>query len=262
MGSPDSGYAFSDTPTAEQRLDLVAAVFGSPSRAFLANVVTEPPRLACDLGCGPGHTTRMIRDVTRARQVIGLDGSTAFVQSAASRADDGVVFRFWTAGTPLPSGDAPDLIYARLLLAHLTEPARLAASWAGQLGPRGQLLLDEVERIDTDSDVLRDYLDVVVARVAMSGAEMYAGPLLAGIVPPGDCLVVHDEVVTHPVPAADAARMFLLNLSVWGSDAWVTEEFGPGTATRLERELSRIAAGDVRCEITWRLRQLVIRRDR
>jgi hypothetical protein len=56
--------------------------------------------------------------------------------------------------------------------------------------------------------------------------------------------------------------MFWLNLSVWGGDPWVTEQFGQGTAGRLDRELSRIAAGEVRCEITWRLRQLVIRRDR
>jgi SAM-dependent methyltransferase len=262
MGATGTGYTFGDTPTAEERLDLLAAVFDPPSRAFLSDVVTGPPRLAVDLGCGPGHTTRMVRDVTRARRVIGLDRSAAFVQSAGGRADDDVDFRVWEAGTPLPLSEAPDLIYARLLLAHLTGPVRLAASWAGRLSPGGQLLLDEVERIETDSGVLREYLDVVVARIRAGGAEMYAGPLLAGLVPPPGCSVAHDKVMAHPVPAADAARMFRLNLSVWGGDPWVTEQFGQGTAGRLDRELSRIAAGEVRCEITWRLRQAVIRRDR
>jgi hypothetical protein len=103
---------------------------------------------------------------------------------------------------------------------------------------------------------------VVVARIRTGGAEMYAGPLLAGLKPLPGCSVAHDEVVAHPVPAADAARMFRLNLSVWGGDAWVTEQFGQDTVARLDRALSRIAVGEARCEITWRLRQVVIRRDR
>jgi len=255
-------YALGDTATAEERLDLVAAVFEPPSRAFLATVVTEPPRLACDLGCGPGNTTRLIRSVTGARQVIGLDSSAAFVRSAGSRAGEGVGFRVWQAGFPLAAGGAADLVYARLLLAHLPAAARLAASWAAQLAPGGQLLLDEVARIDTGSDVLREYLSVVVARIAASGADMYAGPLLDDIQLPAGCRIGHDEVVAHPVAAADAARMFLLNLSVWGDDPWVSERFGHDAAARLGRELGRIAAGLVRCEITWFLRQVAIRRTR
>ena len=262
VGAPGTGYSFGDTRAAEQRLDLVAAVFDRPSRAFLSRAVSRAPRLAFDLGCGPGNTTRMIRSVTGARRVIGLDASAAFVRAATERAADGIEFRVWDARTSLPPGEAPDLVYARLLLAHLPDAARLAVSWAGQLGPDGQLLLDEVERIDTDGDVLREYLDVVVTRVRDSGSEMYAGPVLAGIAPGGSIEIASDEVVPHPVPAADAARMFRLNLSVWGGDPWVTEHVGEDVVARLDRDLSLIAAGQARCEITWWLRQMVIRRSR
>ena len=253
-----SSYTFGDTATAQQRLDVLAEVFDSPSREFLAAVVTSRPALACDLGCGPGNTTRMIREVTGALRVVGLDRSAAFVQSARSRAAD--EFRIWEAGTLLPV-TAPDLIYARLLLAHLPDAPRLAASWASQLRPGGQLLLDEVERIDTDSDVFGEYLAMVVARVATSGADMYAGPALAGIPLGTDCHVSHDQVVAHPVAAADAARMFQLNLAVWGGDAWVTEQFGRHAAARLGAGLAKIAAGELPAGITWQLRHLAIRRD-
>jgi SAM-dependent methyltransferase len=272
-----ASYSFGDTGTAEERLDLLAAVFEPPSRAFLASVVTSPPALACDLGCGPGNTTRMLRDVTGAHRVVGLDRSASFTESARNRTDSVKAagnqpeFLVWDAADPLPV-PAPDLVYARMLLAHLPAPERLAASWAGQLAPGGLLLLDEVEHIDTasigtasidtasigtGSEVFTDYLTVVVARVRAAGAEMYAGPLLDAIPLGGDCRVLADQVVVHPVPALDAARLFRLNLAVWGSDPWVAARFGAGTTERLDRELSRVRDG----EITWHLRQVAIRRD-
>lgn len=252
-----TSYAFGDTTAARRRLDLVAAVFDPPSRAFLAAATASggPPSFACDLGCGPGNTTRLVQRVTGARRVTGLDSSPAFIQAAAERWAplDTIEFGVWTAADPLPAG--PDLVYARLLLAHLPSPRRLVASWASQLRPGGQLLLDEVERIDTSDDTLRDYLDIVTARVRDSGAQMCAGPLLAGLERslPGDCRVERDQVVRHPVEAADAARMFLLNLSVWGDTSQ------PEVA-RTRAGLTAIVTGEVPAEITWRMRQAAIRR--
>jgi trans-aconitate 2-methyltransferase len=239
-----TGYSFGDTPAAEERLDLLAAVFDPPSRAFLASVVSGPPRLACDLGCGPGNTTRMIRDVTGASRVIGLDRSAAFASSARARSSGAgdVEFQVWEAGTPLPVA-APDLVYARMLLAHLTDPARLAAAWASQLGPGGQLLLDEVHRIGTRSEVFAEYLDIVVQRVRAGGAEMYAGPLLDAVPLPDGCQLAVDQVVAHPVPARDAARLFRLNLSVWGGEPWALGRFGEQALARLDHELGQLAAG-------------------
>jgi len=252
-----ASYAFGDTATAEQRLDIVASVFDAPSRAFLASMVTEPPRLACDLGCGPGNTTRMIGEATGALRVTGLDASEAFVRSAAARgAGD---YRVWAAGSPLPVA-GPDLIYARLLLAHLPDAPRVAATWASQLSPGGQLLLEEVERIDTGSPVFAEYLAMTVERVRTSGADMFAGPLLASLPLADGFRLTHDRVVAHPVAAADAAAMFLLNLSVWRD--WGTEAFGRSAVARIERSLAEIRAGRAAAEITWQLRQVAVSRDR
>jgi len=255
MQSMTASYSFGDTATAEHRLDIVASVFDAPSRAFLAAVVTRPPRLACDLGCGPGNTTAMIGAVTGAVRVVGLDASAAFVRSAQARGAG--EFRVWEAGSALPV-NAPDLIYARLLLAHLPDAPQLAASWASQLAPGGQLLLDEVERIDTSSPAFTEYLTMTVERVRTSGADMYAGPLLASLPLSDGCRVTHDQVISHPVPAAGAARMFLLNLSVWRD--WGNDVYGEQAVTRIERSLAAIEAGDTDAEITWQLRQVAVSR--
>jgi SAM-dependent methyltransferase len=73
------GYAFGDSALAARRLVLLAEVFEPTSRAFLAHVGAHhsgpPPELAVDLGCGTGHTTRLLVSVLGPRRVLGLDQS-------------------------------------------------------------------------------------------------------------------------------------------------------------------------------------------
>jgi len=65
------GYAFGDGPTAARRLDLLADLFEPASRTFLERVAGldglagRRPGLAVDLGCGTGHTTRLVAEVLR-----------------------------------------------------------------------------------------------------------------------------------------------------------------------------------------------------
>ena len=68
-------YAFSDSELAEQRLKLVADTFSESTSSFLRDVVDGPTRLAIDLGCGPGYTTRLLADTTGCERAIGLDES-------------------------------------------------------------------------------------------------------------------------------------------------------------------------------------------
>lgn len=89
---------------------------------------------------------------------------------------------------------------------------------------------------------------------------MYAGPLLATLPLAAGCRVTHDRVVAHPVAAADAASMFLLNLSVWRD--WGNEVFGLAAVASIERSLADIAACRAAAEITWQLRQVAVSRDR
>jgi trans-aconitate 2-methyltransferase len=199
MNDRSSPYAFGDTPVARERLQLLGAIFDSPSRAFLARSVPRSPRLAADLGCGPGLTTRMVHEVTGAHRTVGLDQSPEFLAAAREQAPGGVEYRRWQAREPLPS-DALELIYARLLLAHLPSPGELVTRWASQLSPGGRLLLDEIERIDTGNEVFREYLSMTTALVRARGAEMFAGPLLDRV-----RLTPADQVSDDRIAAGSAA---------------------------------------------------------
>jgi SAM-dependent methyltransferase len=254
-------YAFGDSDAARERLDLVGEIFDPGSRAFLGHATDQPPALALDLGCGPGGSTVMVHAATAAQRSVGLDRSAAFVSAAGKRwAAEGIEFlQHDITETPFPLGPA-DFLYARLLVAHLADPAQVVGQWLTQLAPGGRMALDEVEWIRTDEPVLEEYLNIAIALIAERGGDMYAGPRLTAL-PLTDVATVRlSELAIVPVPVARAARMFRLNLGVWGADRWVVEHYGAETIDRLDAQLGALCASSRPAGITWAMRHLLLER--
>jgi SAM-dependent methyltransferase len=197
----------------------------------------------------------MVSQVTGAGRTVGLDGSATHIERARAGASGPVEFARWDVRElPFPAGPA-DLIYARLLLAHLPDPAGTAASWATQLTEGGLLVLDEIEWIEASDPVLRAHLRLADAMVATSGARMVAGPVLGGLAEAAGLRSRLARVTELPVPTARAATMFAMNQAAWG-DTPVT------LGLCEEAELAELRAGTARLlespatgEITWGLHQ-------
>ena len=252
-------YAFGDSELARRRMDVVADVFAGPSTEFVRQQVTYSPRLALDLGCGPGNTTRLLADVTRAALVVGLDTSEAFLRAAVrDTPSSAVAYACHDARTPFPTR-SPDLVYARLILAHLPDPPAVATAWARQLRPGGLLLLDEVEWISTDHPVLALYETVVVGLVGARGAPMYAGPLISEL-SGEDWGPISDRTVRVDVATADAARMYSMNLAVWRDDPYVVNTYERSAIDDLAAGLDDLTRSSAAGEITWGLRQVAYER--
>jgi SAM-dependent methyltransferase len=254
-------YAFGDSDAARERLELVGQIFDPASRAFLDSATDHPPALAVDLGCGPGGTSVMVRAATGARRTVGLDVSAAFVSAAERRwAADGVEFlQHDVTAVPFPVGPV-DFLYSRLLVTHLATPADAIGQWLAQLAPGGRLALDEVEWIRTDEPVLEEYLAIATALIAQHGGNMYVGAHLAALPIDGRVAVRLSEVAVLPVAAAHAARMFRLNLGVWGANRWVVEQYGADTIDRLDVQLGALSASLRPDGITWGMRHLLLER--
>jgi SAM-dependent methyltransferase len=193
-------------------------------------------------------------------EVVGIDASDAFVAEATASAPPGCTFRVAdVTAVPLPGAPA-DLIYARFLVVHLTDPETALAAWAGQLRPGGVLVVEEPERIDTDDDDFRRYLELASVVVAGRGGDLYAGRLLADVPPPPGTEVVVRHCTSLDVPAGRAATIFSLNLTTWRDDPAVAAVAGPDEtadlADRLERRVTETTTGLIR----WWMRQLVVRR--
>jgi SAM-dependent methyltransferase len=242
-------YTYGDTDLAGDRLELVARLFSPASRAFLGAASPQRPHLALDLGCGPGATTDLVRATTAAATTVGIDRSVAFARRARSSTGLGFVVAD-VVGADLPFAIA-DLLYARLLLAHLHDSAAVLARWGGALAPGGRLLVDDLESIDAEG-VFRTYLDdVALAVVRAQGGSLFVGPVLHAAVDPPGLVRVHDAVAPIEPPVADTARVFEMNLRV------LTERGEVVPQPALAAALAGIARGErAAAPVRWRFRQI------
>jgi SAM-dependent methyltransferase len=254
---PGPTYTFGDNPRAGDRLDLLARVFEPSSAALLERAATPTPSLAVDLGCGPGHTTRLVAEITRAARTIGLDQSAAFIERARAGATDGTSFAVHDVSTvPFPC-KSPDLIFARYVLAHLPDPRATIVDWSNELAPAGRLVLDEIEDIATDEATFARYLEIVAQMMASRGGDLFTGRRLADPRPFDEEGSVHSQRATIAPPSSVVAQMFRMNLETWRADPWVTGNVGPADLEHLDRALSRLSTAQRVGEIVWTHRQLV-----
>lgn len=248
-------YSFGDSDLAVERLALVARVFETPSRAFMAAHGPSGCALAVDLGCGPGHSTRLLHEVSKSERTVGLEASASFLRVAQRESGSGIEFALHDATElPFPTG-AADLIYARLLVSHLSEPDAAIRGFVSQLRSGGRLLLDEVESIRSECGTLRRYLQLVEEMLARRDQCLYVGPRLETLAE--GLRVSFSQVTEHAVDRRAAATMFSLNLRQFRDNADVRKQVPERELDALATELLvlRTEAGP---PVVWGLRQLVI----
>ena len=91
-----TAYAFGDTNLARERLGLVADTFEAPTRSLLSELPDAGYRYVLDMGCGPGYTTALLREIIPHSFTTGIDASEAMVAEAAVRVPDAHFSFDWT----------------------------------------------------------------------------------------------------------------------------------------------------------------------
>ena len=255
------GYAFGDSGLAARRLSLLAETFAESSDVFMRESVRTQPKLAADLGCGPGYTAHLVADTLDPVHTVGLDNSENFLAHDLATAFDKVSFHLHDI-TEAPFPEAPfDLIFSRFVLTHLRDPEAAIALWGDKIRPRGLLLIEEVEHINASAPEFDSYLDIQQAMLEHQGNELYIGPRLAEITTSEKLQRRSSSVRTLRVSAARAATMFHMNLGVWRHNDFVRKSYAPATLDALEQDLYAIAQGPKDfLPIEWQLRQIVIER--
>lgn len=260
-----------------RRHSLQASLFSGPSRSFLSTVRaeagTEPCELALDLGCGTGHSTRLVAGTVRPRRTIGLDSSPEAVRAARSRTrNPGVAFvHHDVTATPFPvsprgePGGNADLVYSRFLLAHVPEPEQAIRRWTDELRPGGKLLLDEGAAIRTSHEPIGRYLEMVGALLEHRGTAVDVPGLIRDLRDPGhlgDTALRHRlsrRITFHP-PANGVAAMFRAHMDAWRDDPFVVTYIGDAAVQWLEAELESLARAPVRDGVSWDLEQVAFER--
>jgi SAM-dependent methyltransferase len=252
-------YPFGDSATASARLACVARVFAPSTAAFLARAVERPPHRVLDLGCGPGHTTRLLASLFAGAAVHGLDRSDAFLEEARRADAAGVAFVRADVTTPPLSGAPADLVFARFVLSHLQDRDAVLRVWFDALAPGGLLAVEEVDRIDTADPVFAEYLGVTSGLMADRGGALYVGPELAATARGLGGRVVVDAATAVAPATGEIAGIFALNLRSWREDPWVVTHHGARLDVLAEGLRSREALSGTGA-IRWTLRQVAVAR--
>lgn len=256
--TPESGnrptYSFRDHDLAAQRLTLVAETFAPLTARFIEDAAPRNPDLAIDLGCGLGHSTRLIRDVAKPDRLIGLDSSERFLSIALATTEDDVEFHVHdVAHLPLPGAPA-DLIFCRFLLVHLSEPERHIQRWTSQLRTGGHLLLQETEAIESSDPAIHRYLEMVERLLGSRGADLQVGKTLARV----SSTAISRRTTFH-VPIALAARMFVMNIESWRDDAFIVKTYSENEVAELGAALHDLANSESSEAVEWTFREMSLR---
>jgi SAM-dependent methyltransferase len=249
-------YTFGDSALAAARLALVADVFADTTASFLDVFRAHSLRLVVDLGCGPGFTTALLRDVLAPDRVVAVDSSQTFVREAAERLGaSAAVIVGDVMDLPDSVADA-DLIFARFLLTHLAEPAAAIDGWAARLAPRGLVAVEEVESITTDEPVLAAYLDLQQRMLRANHNVLEVGALVEEAAQQRGG-VFHSERVALTPATPTVARMFAMNFETWRRRPVVLQSASPVELDEIAVGLTDIANSEASSAlITWQLRQL------
>ena len=132
-------YTFGDNERASARLRRLAELYEPETRELLELGEIQAPRVAVDLGCGPGWSTRLIRDVLHPDRTVGLDTSERYVAEARQRHGASLEFEVHdVVRVPFPV-EAPDVMFCRFLLTHLRSPGEVLGAWASVAAPGGSI---------------------------------------------------------------------------------------------------------------------------
>lgn len=234
-----TSYTFGDDDRAAERLYWLARTFDPHTLGFIKRAVVRPPRLCIDLGAGPGYLSRSLHRELEAERTVGLEASTRYVELGQREETPGLTLLQHDVTQPLPAQG--DLMVARFLLTHLTDPLAALRVWRDDAPLL--LVLEELIGMSADLPVLTRYYELVAKVQRAAGQDMHIGERLSGLAErAGFGIESHGTYRLH-IPVPTMAHLHALNLPVLRRQAVVREEYDAGELDTMQQELEALAAG-------------------
>jgi trans-aconitate 2-methyltransferase len=257
-----SNYTFGDTGEASSRLRRLADLYEPETRALLTRSQVRSPRLAVDLGCGPGWTTQLVYNMLQPQRTVGIDASQRFIGEA--RKSHGPHLEFHVADVVrdrLPAQN-PDVLFCRFLLTHLSSVADALESWIRAAAPGATLFIHETESLQSENPAMDRYYELVAQLQRHYGQALYIGALLEAFVDQSGWRIVESSQLKLKKRARKMAELHLSNLRTWRNDEYAKKSFDAAEIHRLEGSLGRIAGGEDDAGVVVNVvRQIIARKD-
>jgi len=235
-------YVFGDTDEAAARLRRLAELYEPETRELLQRGGSRRPRIAIDLGCGPGWSTALVQRVLQAERTVGLDASERYV--AEARRLHGSTLEFFVhdiTKTPFPV-EVPDALFCRFLLSHLRDPGKVLSAWANASAPGCVLFVHETESLETDDPTLRRYYELVGRLQHHYGQALFVGEVLEACVKEAGWRIGESTRQILKKPIRKMAELHLPNVRTWRHDAYAQQAFAASEIDALEASLTKLMA--------------------
>ncbi len=257
----NDNYTFGDGDRASARLKRLAEVYEPETRELLERASGPALRLAVDLGCGPGWSTRLLRDALSPGRTVGLDASPRYIEEARRRHGARLEFHVHDiTRAPFPV-EAPQLLLCRFLLTHLSGLSQVLDAWAEAAAPGALLLVHETESLASPHPALRRYYELVAALQGHYGQALNVGARLDTCFSQSRWTLVESRARVLEKPAAAMAELHLANVRTWRRDPFAQEAFDAAELDRLEAALEPIASGaQAEAVVLNTARQIIARR--
>lgn len=245
-----SHYVIRGGPQGRERLRVLGRVMHASTSALLDRLDVRG-RLDClDVGCGGGDVTlELARRVAPDGAVVGVDiDEHKLAIARAEAAQDGVAnVTFQNVDIRAMSG-APsfDVVYARFLLTHLSDPAGAVSAFHRHLRPGGLLIVEDIDFAGAftypASKAFERHRELYCATVVKRGGDPMIGPRLPSLLQDGGFEDV-GAGIAQPIGLQGEAKL----LNPLTMEAIADAVLQDGLATRdevddLVRELYKFAA--------------------
>ena len=129
----------------QERQHLLAKILNPLTTPILLRAGKIPGGRCLDIGCGQGHTTRLLAEVLEPAECIGLDYDPKLVAYAAEQAGNGAGIRFVQGNAmQLDFPDASfDVVFTRYLLIHMADPMAVIREMMRVVKPGGKVIAFE-----------------------------------------------------------------------------------------------------------------------
>ena len=182
-------YVIEGGVTGRDRLRLLSQVMGPENRKLLAEADIPAGASCVDLGCGGGDVTvELARTAGRTGKVLGIDKDAVVLDIARKEALDlgltNVRFECHDVMTWQPQHDF-DVVYARFLLTHLSDPLKVLRNVRSYLRPGGTVIIEDIDFrghfSEPDCPALQRSVDLYSATVRNRGGDPDIGPRLPAL---------------------------------------------------------------------------------
>ena len=182
-------YVIRGGPAGRERLRVLGRVLWPTTHELLTRVGVPPAARCLDVGCGGGDVSVALASMVSAGSVVGIDLDDTKLDIARAEASEAgitnVEFRRADVMEPAGDDDGYDLVYARFVLTHLTDPAGALANIVERLAPGGALVVEDIDFTGhfchPDSPAFWRYVTWYSEAVQARGADPNIGPRLPGL---------------------------------------------------------------------------------